>query len=40
MGNWYVVDNFGNTIAGPFFDKQSAEMFVNGNDMYHVVYKD
>ncbi|GFH42448.1 hypothetical protein Hs30E_09990 [Lactococcus hodotermopsidis] len=39
MGKWYVVDNFGNQIAGPFFDKQSAEMFVNGNQFWSVVFK-
>ena len=38
MGNWYVVDNFGNVIAGPFMDKQSAEMMAN-NPNWTVVYK-
>jgi hypothetical protein len=39
MGNWYVVDNFGNTIFGPFFNKQDAELMANGNSNYTVVYK-
>ncbi|GAB2021183.1 hypothetical protein RyT2_02560 [Pseudolactococcus yaeyamensis] len=39
MGNWYVVDDFGNQIAGPFFDKQSAEFYANGFPNYSVVYK-
>ena len=39
MTEWYVVDQFGNTIAGPFFDKQSAEMFANMNPNYTVVAK-
>lgn len=38
MGNWYVVDNFGNVIAGPFMDKRSAEMMAN-NPNWTVVYK-
>lgn len=27
MQEWIVVDQFGNQIAGPFFDKQSTEFF-------------
>ncbi|CYU55782.1 Uncharacterised protein [Streptococcus suis] len=26
MQEWIVVDQFGNTIAGPFYDKTAAEM--------------
>jgi hypothetical protein len=26
MGSWYVVDNFGNQVMGPFVDKQSAQI--------------
>lgn len=27
MVEWIVVDQFGNQVAGPFFDKVVAEMF-------------
>ncbi len=26
MQEWIVVDQFGNTIAGPFYDKTAVEM--------------
>lgn len=39
MVEWYVVDQFGNQIAGPFFDKQGAEIFANGNPNFSVVAK-
>ncbi|WP_261379605.1 MULTISPECIES: hypothetical protein [unclassified Streptococcus] len=39
MGNWYVVDQFGNVVMGPFMDKQTAENMAGGNPSYTVVYK-
>lgn len=36
---WYVVDQWGNTVMGPFIDKQTAENMANGNPQYSVVYK-
>ena len=27
MKEWIVVDQFGNQVAGPFFDKMTAEQF-------------
>lgn len=39
MGQWFVVDNFGNQIAGPFFDKTSAEVYAKGAPNFTVVYK-
>ncbi len=39
MTEWYVVDQFGNTIAGPFFDKQAAEMYAKGHPHFSVVAK-
>jgi hypothetical protein len=38
MGNWYVVDDFGNTIAGPFIDKNAAESVASGSSQFSVVY--
>jgi len=39
MGNWYVVDNFGNQLAGPFFDKILAEQFAKNIPNATVVFK-
>lgn len=40
MGKWYVVNNFGTVVAGPFYDKIAAEQFANCNQYYSVVYMD
>jgi len=37
--HWYVVDNFGNTIAGPLAMKDMAESFAAGHSGFSVVYK-
>lgn len=39
MQEWIIVDQFGNQIAGPFYDKMSAEMFAKGNPNATVVLK-
>jgi|GEM_PF-2135284 len=32
MVEWYVVDQFGTRIAGPFFDRTQAEMHAQGTN--------
>lgn len=39
MNEYIVVDQFGNQVAGPFFDKQSAEFFARNNPNYSVERK-
>jgi len=38
MGNWIVVDNFGNVVAGPYSSKQIAESIAAVSNLYTVVY--
>lgn len=39
MNEWIVVDQFGNQIAGPFFDKMSADQFAKNIPNASVVLK-
>lgn len=39
MREWVVVDQFGNTIAGPFFDKTAADMHAKNISNATVVLK-
>lgn len=39
MNEYIVVDQFGNQVAGPFLDKQSAEFFAQNNPNYSVERK-
>lgn len=36
MDLYKVVDNFGNTIAGPGLPYDQAQQIANGSPMYHV----
>jgi hypothetical protein len=39
MGHWYVVNNFGSIVAGPFISRDMAESFAGGSGFYSVVYQ-
>lgn len=39
MEEWIVVEQFGNQVAGPFFDKQSADFFAQNTPQYSVERK-
>ncbi|MGT2737833.1 hypothetical protein [Streptococcus pantholopis] len=39
MQEWIVVDQFGNQIAGPFYDKMSAEIYAQNIPNATVVLK-
>ncbi len=39
MKEYIVVDQFGNQVAGPFYDKLSAELFCQNNPNWSVEVK-
>ena len=39
MANWYVVNDFGRIVAGPYFSKEVAMTFAQSNPMLNVVLK-
>lgn len=40
MAKWYVVNDFGRIVAGPYFSKEVAKTFVHSNPMLNVVCKE
>lgn len=40
MEQWYVINNVGRIVAGPYFSKEVAETFIHHNPYLKVIKKD
>lgn len=40
MGNWYVINDFGRVVAGPYLSKEVAQTFAHAHPMLNVIYRE